>query len=316
MKILITGGAGFIGSHTTRLLLERGDKVVCVDNLNNYYSPAQKRKNITPFQGNTAFKMYKEDIVEYEKLKQIFKEEKPDKIIHLAARVGVRPSMEQPFLYEEVNVRGTLNVLELARHFAIQNLIVASSSSVYGNNKKVPFSETDSVDKPISQYAVTKKAAELLCHTYHHLYKLNISCLRFFTVYGPGGRPDMAPYLFTKNIIEGKPIKRFGDGKSQRDYTYIDDIVKGIVAALDKNYQYEIFNLGNNQSIALNKIIKIIESLLNKKAKIQECESQPGDVKKTYADITKAKKKLGYRPRVSVEKGMEKFIKWYLANKK
>ncbi|MEM2138717.1 MAG: NAD-dependent epimerase/dehydratase family protein, partial [Candidatus Woesearchaeota archaeon] len=221
--ILITGGAGFIGSHVTDYLLDKKKKIICVDDFNDYYDPEIKRKNIFHNLKNKNYILIKADIRNFEKIKEVFENYKPNKIIHLAARAGVRPSLENPFIYEETNVKGTLNLLELSRLFKVKNFVFASSSSVYGGNKKIPFSENDFTDNAISPYAATKKAGEVLCYTYSHLYNLNVSCLRFFTVYGPRGRPDMAPYLFTKNIIEGKPIKMFGDGTSKRDYTYISD---------------------------------------------------------------------------------------------
>ena len=312
MKILVTGGAGFIGSHTVDALLGRGDSVVCVDNLNDYYPPAIKKSNISVFLGNKKFKFYKNDITDYGAMAKIFKKEAFDAVCHLAARAGVRPSIENPFIYEEVNIRGSLNLLELARLNGIGNFVLASSSSVYGNSRKIPFSETDNVDNPISPYAATKKAVELLAHNYFHLYGLNCTCLRFFTVYGPSGRPDMAPFLFTDAIYRGREIKKFGDGTSKRDYTYVSDIVKGVAAALDKKLGYEVINLGNNSPVELNKFIAVIEGVLGKKALIKQLPKQPGDVDVTYADIAKAKKLLGYSPVVTVEDGMKKFIAWYL----
>lgn len=330
MKILVTGGAGFIGLHLTKKLLALGYKVVCVDDLNNYYSPKIKRRNIAPFLKNKNYKFYRADICDYEKLAKIFKCEKIEKICHLAARAGVRPSIANPRLYEKVNVGGTMTLLDLAVKYKIKNFIFASSSSVYGNraqfgdnpaqrggnraqrDKKIPFSESDPVNNPISPYAVTKKSGELLAATYHNLYGLNCTCLRLFTVYGPNNRPDMAPFLFTDLIFRGKPIKKFGDGASRRDYTYIDDIVEGIVAALEKNFSFEIINLGNNKPVELNYFIALIEQFLGKKAKIKQLPPQPGDVEITYADISKAKKMLGWQPKVKIEEGMKKFVEWYL----
>jgi len=312
MKVLITGGAGFIGSHVCEALLKRGDEVVCIDDFNDYYDPKRKEKNINDCIQNKNFRLYREDIRNYEGLKSIFEKELPDKIIHLAARAGVRPSILNAFLYEDVNVRGTLNILDLAKEFKVRNFVFASSSSVYGINKSVPFSESDNVDNPISPYAATKKSGELLCFTYHHLYGLNMICLRFFTVYGPRGRPDMAPYLFTKSINEGKPIEVFGDGHSKRDYTFVSDIVMGIVSALDKELGYEIINLGNSQPIELNELISVIEQNLGKKAKIARKQMPEGDVPITYAGISKAQKLLGYNPKTTVKEGMKRFIDWYL----
>jgi UDP-glucuronate 4-epimerase len=249
--------------------------------------------------------------VDYPFLKNIFEVENIQRVFHAAARAGVRPSIADPFIYEETNVRGTLNLLDLSKDFKIENFVLFSSSSVYGNSPKVPFSETDNVDNPISPYAATKKAAELLGHTYHHLHGLNVNVVRPFTVYGPSGRPDMAPYLFTKLIDEGQEVKRFGDGSTKRDYTFIDDFVSGAIAALDKVFGYEIFNLGNSNTVELNYFIKVIEDILGKKANLKEYPMQPGDVNITYADISKAQRMLGYNPQTKIEEGMGKFVEWY-----
>ena len=307
--ILVTGGAGFIGSHLVRRLLDDNRSIICVDDFNNYYSPLIKENNIKQFLNQKNFKLYRVDIRDFDSLKKIFSSNRIKKVVHLAARAGVRPSIENPLLYEEVNLRGTMHLLELSRN--VKNFIFASSSSVYGNNRKTPFSEHDSVDKAISPYAATKKAGEVMCHAYHHLYNIPISCLRFFTVYGPSGRPDMAPYKFTKWIDEGKEVQRFGDGHSKRDYTYVDDIIDGIVSVLDKQFEYEIFNLGNSHPVELNHFIGLIEKELNKKAEIAELPPQPGDVSITYADISKSKKMLNFQPKVSIEDGIAKFIRWY-----
>jgi len=311
MKILITGGAGFIGSHTTAALLNRGDQVVCLDNFNDYYSPQRKRKNVSEFLDDMDYQLYEGDIRDGERLEEVFAKKKPDKVIHIAAMAGVRPSIERPSLYEEVNVKGTLNMLEAARRHQVTNFLFASSSSVYGGQEKVPFSEDDPIARPISPYAATKAAGELLCHTYHHLYGLNITCLRFFTVYGPKGRPDMAPYLFTQWIFEGTELKMFGDGTTSRDYTYIDDIISGVVAALDADLSYEIINLGNSQTVVLRDFIALVEKLAGKKANIVQLPMQPGDVPHTCADISKARRLLGYDPRTPVEEGMKHFVAWY-----
>ncbi|MFH1048214.1 MAG: GDP-mannose 4,6-dehydratase [Patescibacteria group bacterium] len=312
IKLLVTGGAGFIGSNTIKKLLDLDYFVVCVDNFNDYYNPKIKEKNIEKFLTNKNFKLYKEDICNFPKMEEIFKKEGFDKICHLAARVGVRPSIKNPFLYEEVNVRGTLNMLELSKIYKIKNFVFASSSSVYGNNKKIPFSESDNVDFPISPYAATKKTCELLAYTYHHLYNLKCTGLRFFTVYGPSGRPDMAPFLFVDAIYKGKEIKKFGDGTAKRDYTYIDDITSGIISAIEKDLDYEIINLGNNKPVELNYFISLIEKLLNEKAIIKNYPKQLGDVDITYADISKAQRLLNYDPKISIEEGMKKFVRWYL----
>jgi UDP-glucuronate 4-epimerase len=315
MKILVTGCAGFIGSHVSEALLKRGDFVIGVDNLNDYYDVKFKKENLEILKKHPGFTFYKEDICNYNAMKKIFDKQIPDKVVHLAARAGVRPSIENPFIYEEVNVKGTLNLLELAKERKVKSFVSASSSSVYGNQKKVPFSETDNVDTPISPYAATKKAGELLCHTYHHLFNMKITCLRFFTVYGPRGRPDMAPYMFVRNMMAGAPIKKFGDGKSRRDYTFISDIVKGVIAAVDKELEFEIINLGNNKPVDLNKFISLVENLTGKKAIIKNLPMQPGDVDVTYADIRKANKLLGYKPSVSFEEGMKQFVEWYKENR-
>ena len=319
MKILVTGGAGFIGSNLTRQLLLKNEKVICIDNFNDYYDVEFKEENVKEFLENKNYKLYRTDICNFKKLEKIFSENKIDAVIHLAARAGVRPSIEEPVLYNEVNVMGTVNLLELAKRYNVKNFVSASSSSVYGNNKKVPFSETDNVDFPISPYAATKKAGELACYTYHDLYDLNIACLRFFTVYGPCGRPDMAPYIFTKLISEGEKINMYGDGTTSRDYTYIDDIVSGIISVIDyvennKNV-YEIFNLGNSNTVKLKEFISIVENLVGKKAIINKMPMQPGDVERTFADISKAKKLLGYDPKTKFEDGMAEFVQWYKENR-
>ncbi|NQU99819.1 MAG: GDP-mannose 4,6-dehydratase, partial [Parcubacteria group bacterium] len=258
MSILVTGGAGFIGSHVVEKLLEQKQKVICIDDFNSFYDPKYKHENIEEFSDNKNFKLYKQDICDLRGLGKIFKENKIDLIVHLAARAGVRPSIENPLLYYQVNVMGTVNLLEMAKKHGIKNFIFVSSSSVYGNNEKIPFSEDDNVDSPISPYAASKKSGELICHAYHDLHNINIACLRFFTVYGPKGRPDMAPYKFTELISKGEEIQMYGDGTTFRDYTYVDDIVSGVLASIDYvkennnvsasngGSRYEIFNLGNS----------------------------------------------------------------------
>ncbi len=311
MKTLITGGAGFIGSHLSEALLKKNESIISLDNFDDYYDSSIKEENIRGFKNYPKFELYRSDIRDFKTLRNIFEKEKPDKIVHLAAKAGVRPSIKNPFIYEEVNIRGTLNLLELARRYKIENFVYASSSSVYGENKKIPFSENDPVNLPISPYAATKRAVELLCYSYYHLYNLSVTCLRFFTVYGPRGRPDMAPYKFTKLILEEKELPMFGNGDSQRDYTYIDDIIDGIIACLDKKLGYEIINLGNSYPISLKDFIRVIERATGKKAKIKKLPVQSGDMAITYADISKAKKLLGYNPKIKPEEGMRKFIKWY-----
>lgn len=312
-NLLITGGAGFIGSNFIRFLFKNSFpcKVICVDNFNNYYHPAIKRKNIEEFRGRKDFTLYINDITDYEAMAKIFSRHDINAVVHLAARAGVRPSIKDPLLYEKVNVTGTLNLLELARLNQIKKFIFASSSSVYGNNKKIPFSEKDNVDFPISPYAATKKSGELTCHTYHALYGIDCFCLRFFTVYGPSQRPEMAIHKFVRRIDQGKEIEMYGDGSSSRDYTYIDDITVAVAACLKKVKGYEIINLGNSNPIKLSELIGLIEKSLEKKAKIVKKEMQPGDVERTYADIEKAKKLLGYNPKTKIEQGIKKFVNWY-----
>ena len=313
--ILVTGVAGFIGSNTAKKLLENGNRIVGIDNLNDYYSQDWKKENIEELKQSPNFIFHQVDIRDLEALRGIAREEKIDAIIHLAARAGVRPSIADPILYEEVNVRGSINMLEVAREFEIKQFVFASSSSVYGNQQKTPFSETDNVDNPISPYAATKKACELIAYTYSHLYGINTIGLRFFTVYGPAGRPDMAPYLFTEAILNDKAINKFGDGTSRRDYTYIDDIVSGVIAALDLDHPYEIINLGNNTPVSLNDFISTLEKITGKTMKIKQVEMQAGDVEQTYADIAKAQKLLNYDPKTSFEEGLTKFVKWYQENR-
>jgi UDP-glucuronate 4-epimerase len=311
LKVLITGGAGFIGSHSTEKLLERGDEVVCLDNFNDYYDPARKRRNVAPFAAHPAYRLYEGDIRDAGLLEHLFQRESPARVIHIAAMAGVRYSIQRPELYEEVNVRGTINLLEAARRHGIRNFVFASSSSVYGAQEKIPFSEDDPVSEPISPYAATKRAAELLCYTYHHLYAIPCTCLRFFTVYGPRGRPDMAPYLFTRWIFAGQDLIMYGDGSTRRDYTYIDDITAGVVAALDADLDFEIINLGNSQTVALRDFIAVVEAAVGKPARIHREPVQPGDVPLTYADVSKARRLLGYQPTTPVEEGIPRFVDWY-----
>ncbi|MBA7640839.1 UDP-N-acetylglucosamine 4-epimerase [subsurface metagenome] len=310
MSILVTGGAGFIGSHLINKLLEEGHSVICLDNFDSYYDSQLKKKNIVHNLSKKNFKLIEADVRDKKALERIFKENDIEKIVHLAAKVGVRPSIKEPLLYEDVNVRGTLNLLELCKEHKVGNFIFGSSSSVYGNIEKVPFSEDD-VPKPISPYGASKRSAELLCHVYSSLYGIPITCLRFFTVYGPRQRPDMAIHKFTKLIDQGKEIQMYGDGTSKRDYTYISDIVTGIVNALKKGFPLEIFNLGNSRIIELKEIISVIENELGEKAMVRKLPIRPGDMPITYANISKARKLLDYNPQVSLEAGIKAFIKWY-----
>lgn len=315
MKILVTGGAGFIGSSVSDRLLARGDEVVCLDNFDEFYNPKIKRRNIEGALKSPKFRLVEGDIRDMELLKKLFAEEKFDMLFHPAARAGVRPSIKDPLLYEDVNIRGTMNLLEMAKEHKLKGFIFASSSSVYGKNEKVPFSESDNVDFPISPYAATKKACELICYTYHSLFKMNITCLRFFTVYGPRQRPEMAIHMFTRHIDQGKPVPMFGDGTSRRDYTYIDDIVDGVIKAIDCNAPYDIFNLGESQTTELRELIGLIGKNLGKEPVIEQYPDQPGDVPITYADVTKAKKVLGYAPQTKAAEGVRKFVEWYKENR-
>ncbi|MFH0943536.1 MAG: GDP-mannose 4,6-dehydratase [Candidatus Beckwithbacteria bacterium] len=312
MVILVTGNAGFIGSNLTAKLLDLGHRVVGVDNFNDYYDPRVKEKNLAEFKNNSKFTQLKLDILESDKLEAVFREYKPEVVIHLAARAGIRPSLSNPELYRQVNVEGTKNLLKLSQKYQVKQFIFASSSSVYGNQEKTPFSETDKLDKPVSPYAKTKLEAEKLCIN----YDLPMTILRFFTVYGAKGRPDMAPYLFTKQILNNQPIIKYGDGSSSRDYTYIDDIVEGIVKAIKNPFKFEIINLGNNQPVSLNEFIRIVEELSGKKAVIKQQPRHPADVRQTYADIAKAKKLLNWQPKTDLETGMKRFIEWYKLNQK
>ena len=310
MKILITGGAGFIGSHLAKKLIERGDKVVLIDNFNDYYDPRLKHDRIKKFLQGYKFVLYKGDIRNFKLLEKVFQKEKLDKIVHLAAMAGVRNSLINPLLYEDVNVIGTINLLELSVKHKIKNFVFASSSSVYGNNKKTPFSETDSVDRPVSPYAATKKACELISHVYSHIYGLPVTALRYFTVYGPWGRPDMALFLFVDAIIKNKPIKVFNYGKMTRNFTYVDDIVSGTIKVLDANLRYEIMNIGGDREDTLLKFIETIEKHVGKKAKKKLMPIQPGDVPSTVADIRKLRR-LGWKPKTRIEEGIKKFVEWY-----
>lgn len=310
MKALVTGAAGFIGSHLIERLLRDGWTLVGVDSFDAFYDPATKRRNIAASLSNPAFQLIEADIRDRAAMERAV-EPGTDVIVHLAARAGVRPSIVEPALYADVNVNGTVTLLEAARKRGVPKFIFASSSSVYGNNRKVPFSEDDNVDFPISPYAATKKAGELICHTYHHLHGLAITCLRFFTVYGPRQRPDLAIHKFTRLIEEGKPVPIYGDGTMMRDFTYIDDILNGIVAAMERCVGYEIYNLGESQPISVNDLIAELEHALGKKAIRQQLPLQPGDVDRTYADVSKAESRLGYKPSTNIRTGLTRFIAWF-----
>ena len=316
-NILISGGAGFIGSHLVDRLLAEGEwNVSVVDDFNDFYDPAIKRANVSRHEKDSNYRLFEADIRDKSALEKLFAESSFDSIVHLAARAGVRPSLEQPLLYAETNINGTMNLLELARAHHIKQFIFGSSSSVYGINAKVPFSEDDPIRQPISPYAATKAAGELLCHTYTHLYGIRSVCLRFFTVYGPRQRPDLAIHKFARLISAGKPIPVFGDGTTRRDYTFIDDIIAGVRSAIDYNKSdYEVINLGESRTVELRELISLIEQELGTTAKIDRQPLQPGDVPQTFADIAKARRLLGYNPQTQIEDGIRKFVEWFRGNK-
>ena len=312
---LITGGAGFIGSHLADKLLSEGNKVIVIDNFNNFYNPAIKENNIKHNLNNPNYRLERIDIRNQNEVDRIFSENKIDNIMHLAAMAGVRPSIENPILYQEVNCLGSQNILEAMKKYDVKNIVFASSSSVYGNTKTVPFKETDIVDYAISPYAATKKANEVMTHVYHKLYGFNVIMLRFFTVYGERQRPDLAINKFTRLIMEGKPIPVYGDGTTSRDYTYIDDIVQGIMGAINwvntSEKKFGVFNLGGDEPVTLTRMIETIEKVLGKTAKIDRLPMQPGDVNRTCADISLSTKELSYKPETTFEEGIQKFVEWY-----
>jgi UDP-glucuronate 4-epimerase len=311
IHVLLTGGAGFIGSHVTRRLLDRGDTVTVLDDFNDFYDPARKRRNVQGFLDRRGYRLVEGDIRDAPLVDRLFRESAFDAVIHLAARAGVRPSLREPILYEDVNCIGTLRLLEAARHHGPGNFVFGSSSSVYGINRKVPFAESDEVNLPISPYATTKRTGELLCFNYHHLYGLRTSCLRFFTVYGPAQRPEMAIHKFTDLMARGQAVPLFGDGSTRRDYTYVDDIVDGILAALALAPGFEIFNLGGAETTALADLVRWIAEDLGVEARIDFQPEQPGDVPITFADVAKAGALLGYSPKVPIREGIRRFVRWY-----
>src|SRR5215204_88787 len=312
-SVLVTGGAGFIGSHLVARLLAEGQwRVSVVDDFNDFYDPKVKRRNVAPHLGRAEFSLHEADIRDRAALEEIFKGAAFDVIVHLAARAGVRPSLSEPLLYSETNIGGTLNLLELARTHGTGQFVFGSSSSVYGENEKVPFAEDDPVAKPISPYAATKAAGELLCHTYSHLFGVRTVALRFFTVYGARQRPDLAIHKFARLISQGQPIPVFGDGTTRRDYTYVDDIIAGVRAAMDyEGAAYEVFNLGESRTVELRELIALIERELGQKARIDRQPPQPGDVPQTFADVSKARRLLGYDPRTNIEEGIRRFVEWF-----
>lgn len=315
MRILITGGAGFIAYHLASRLMDDGWEVSLLDNFNHFYDPAIKRRNVGDLKARGAVSLYETDILDVEGLRGVFRAAQPEAIVHLAAWAGVRPSLQNPKIYTDVNVTGTVNLLQLAREAGVGSFIFGSSSSVYGGSSRVPFAEDDPVDRPVSPYAATKRAGELLCHTYAVNYSMRITCLRFFTVYGPRQRPEMAIHMFARLISEGKEVPVFGDGQSRRDYTYVDDIVAGIVAAVRVNPQFEILNLGESHTITLLKLIAQLEAALGRKANLRHLPDQPGDMRITYADIGKARHILGYQPATPIEDGIRKFAEWFRAHR-
>lgn len=309
--ILVTGAAGFIGFHLSRRLLEMGEKVLGLDNLNAYYDVSLKKDRLGILKSYQGFSFYKQDIQDLEALKRVFEEHPVEKICNLAAQAGVRYSLKDPFTYQKSNLEGFLNILEVAREFGVRNLVYASSSSVYGNNKTTPFRLEDRVDTPISLYAATKKANELIAHAYSHLYKIPCTGLRYFTVYGPWGRPDMALFLFTDAIFKGEPIMVYNQGRMRRDFTYIDDIVDGTISALNRAVPYEIFNLGNSSPVGLLEFIGILEEVIGRKAEKIMMPMQPGDVAETAADIDKSRELLDFNPKTSLREGIKRFVTWY-----
>jgi UDP-glucuronate 4-epimerase len=309
--VLVTGGAGFIGSHLTRRLLARGDRVTVLDDFNDFYDPERKRENVAPLLGRDDYRLVEGDIRDEKLVDRLFAEGRFDAVVHLAARAGVRPSLAEPILYEDVNCIGTLRLLEAARRHGPKTFLFGSSSSVYGINEKVPFAEDDEVNQPISPYATTKRAGELLCYNYHHLYGFRTACLRFFTVYGPRQRPEMAIHKFTDLIWRGKTVPMYGDGGSRRDYTYVDDIVDGLVATLDLAPGFEILNLGGADTTSLADLIRWIAEELAVEPRIEYLPAQPGDVPITYADVSKAARLLGYSPKVPIREGLRRFVSWY-----
>lgn len=329
MKFLVTGAAGFIGFYTALRLLERGDEVVGVDNINGYYDPALKKARLANLGGRPGFSFLHLDIAERSAMAELFRVQRVDKVIHLAAQAGVRYAMHNPHAYIDSNIVGTQNILEGCRHNGVKHLVMASSSSVYGANTKMPFSEHDNVDHPVSLYAATKKANELAAHAYAHLYRLPITALRFFTVYGPWGRPDMAYFSFTKKILAGEPIDVFSGGDHARDFTYIDDIVEGVIRTADKiaepnpawnseapdpatsNAPYRVYNIGNNNPVALMDFIAAIEKATGREAKKIFLPPQPGDVAKTFADVDDLVRDVGFRPSTSLDDGISRFVAWY-----
>ena len=315
MRVLITGGAGFIAYHLATALIGRHAEVSLLDNFNNFYDPEIKRRNVQDLQAQRRVPLHTVDILDRERLRQVFEEVRPDTVVHLAAWAGVRPSLEKPDLYSSVNVTGTVNLLEMAKEFSTRCFVFGSSSSVYGGNTKVPFSEEDPVDRPVSPYAATKRAGELLCHTYAHNFSMHITCLRFFTVYGPRQRPEMAIHKFAQLMAAAKEIPIYGAGDSRRDYTYVEDIVSGVLGAIEANPQFEIINLGESQTTTLLELVRHLENALRMKALLRFLPNQPGDMEVTYADISKARRLLGYKPQKPISQGIRLFAEWFKSSR-
>jgi UDP-glucuronate 4-epimerase len=311
--ILVTGGAGFIGSHLCERLVGEGREVICLDVFDSFYSKKIKLRNIDSLKDAQSFHLYEGDIRDPAVLEDLFGHHRVDAVVHLAARAGVRPSLEMPRLYTDVNLTGTATLLEHARNFKVSRFVFGSSSSVYGNSARVPLVESERVDEPVSPYAATKRAGELLAYTYHHLYGMDVACLRFFTVYGPRQRPEMAIHKFTRLIDQGEAVPLFGDGSSARDYTYVDDIVAGIIATVERARGYQVFNLGRSEVVSLKDLIAHIESALGKKANVVFQSEQPGDVRQTCADLTRSRQALGYEPKIGIQEGIGRFVQWYRA---
>jgi len=309
--VLVTGAAGFIGSHSAEALIERGYRVIGVDNFCDFYDRSWKEMNLKSVRGGSALEVEEIDITDGTGIDRLVARTKPVAILHLAAMAGVRPSIEQPAYYARVNVEGTTHLLQAAVNHKVRKFLFASSSSVYGNLNRVPFSEEDPVAEPISPYAATKRAGELLCYTYWHLYKLPVFCLRFFTVFGPRQRPDLAIHKFTRLISRGEPVPFFGDGSTSRDYTFVEDIVAGILASLDHCDRFRIYNLGGSDPVTLTQLVEEIQKAVGKTAIIDRRPSQLGDVERTYADLTRSSAELGYKPRVSLSEGLRRFVEWY-----
>lgn len=310
-KVLITGGAGFIGSKVASLLLEQGREVVVLDDFNDYYDPRFKRENVALLQRSTGFSLVEGDIRDRALVEKLYRKEGIEATIHLAARAGVRPSIREPHLYVEVNELGTVNLLDAARKWGAYTFLFGSSSSVYGTNSKVPFSEADPITQPVSPYAATKRAGELLCHSYAHLFGMKITCLRFFTVYGPRQRPEMAIYKFTEKMLRGEALPMFGDGSSARDYTFIDDIADGVLRSLEAANEWEIVNLGGSRTTTLADLISMIASCAGVEPVIEQLPDQPGDVPITYAEVDHARELLGWEPTVVIDEGIRRFVEWY-----